>query len=133
MYKHYLTSVGLLASAVTVVMNLILQVFQIGTNYWLALWSDDAYMVSLVFNNINQYLSYKEFNKISKSNQRIITFTIYHLKSTFYKRHKNPHLRTLITKINKQLNLNKNIFCTLKTKVTHTKMAFEYFLNNLFI
>jgi hypothetical protein len=44
-YKHYLMSVGVLASAVTVVMNLVLQVFQVGSNYWLAEWSNDETMV----------------------------------------------------------------------------------------
>lgn len=44
-YKHYLVSVGLFSSAVTVLMNLILQVFQIGSNYWLAKWSSDPNMM----------------------------------------------------------------------------------------
>ncbi|KAJ0175661.1 hypothetical protein K1T71_008820 [Dendrolimus kikuchii] len=44
-YKHYLMSVGVLASVITIVMNLILQVFQVGSNYWLAKWSNDNNMV----------------------------------------------------------------------------------------
>ncbi|CAH0750174.1 unnamed protein product [Diatraea saccharalis] len=44
-YKHYLMSVGVLASVVTVLMNLILQVFQVGSNYWLAEWSNDQSMM----------------------------------------------------------------------------------------
>ncbi|KAG6453080.1 multidrug resistance-associated protein 1 isoform X1 [Manduca sexta] len=44
-YKHYLMSVGVMASVITVVMNLILQVFQVGSNYWLAKWSNDKDMV----------------------------------------------------------------------------------------
>ncbi|KAM3964279.1 multidrug-Resistance like Protein 1 [Aphomia sociella] len=43
-YKHYLMSVGVLASVVTVLMNLVLQVFQVGSNYWLAKWSNDVNM-----------------------------------------------------------------------------------------
>lgn len=44
-YKQYLMSVGVLASIITVLMNLILQVFQVGSNYWLAQWSNDKDMV----------------------------------------------------------------------------------------
>ncbi|XP_063535449.1 multidrug resistance-associated protein 1 [Cydia strobilella] len=44
-YKHYLMNVGILASVVTVLMNLILQVFQVGSNYWLAVWSNDGDML----------------------------------------------------------------------------------------
>ncbi|CAH0714288.1 unnamed protein product, partial [Brenthis ino] len=44
-YKHYLTSVGVTASAVTVLMNLVLQLFQVGSNYWLAEWSNDEHML----------------------------------------------------------------------------------------
>ncbi|KAI5638820.1 ABC transporter domain-containing protein [Phthorimaea operculella] len=44
-YKHYLLSVGILASLVTVLMNLVLQVFQVGSNYWLARWSNDERML----------------------------------------------------------------------------------------
>ncbi|KAJ2942610.1 hypothetical protein O0L34_g2077 [Tuta absoluta] len=44
-YKHYLLSVGILASLVTVLMNLVLQVFQVGSNYWLARWSNDDRML----------------------------------------------------------------------------------------
>lgn len=46
-YKHYLMSVGVLASVVTVLMNLILQVFQVGSNYWLAMWSNDQEMLTV--------------------------------------------------------------------------------------
>ncbi|XP_047989436.1 multidrug resistance-associated protein 1 isoform X3 [Leguminivora glycinivorella] len=44
-YKHYLMSVGVMASVVTVLMNLVLQVFQVGSNYWLAVWSNDPEMI----------------------------------------------------------------------------------------
>ncbi|XP_041981791.1 multidrug resistance-associated protein 1 isoform X4 [Aricia agestis] len=44
-YKHYLMSVGVFASCVTVVMNLVLQLFQVGSNYWLAEWSNDKDMM----------------------------------------------------------------------------------------
>ncbi|XP_049867758.1 multidrug resistance-associated protein 1 isoform X3 [Pectinophora gossypiella] len=44
-YKHYLMSVGIVASLVTVLMNLVLQVFQVGSNYWLAEWSNDPHMM----------------------------------------------------------------------------------------
>nr|UEO57355.1 ABCC1 [Conogethes punctiferalis] len=44
-YKHYFMSVGVVASVVTILMNLILQVFQVGSNYWLAKWSNDQDMV----------------------------------------------------------------------------------------
>ncbi|XP_060803850.1 multidrug resistance-associated protein 1 isoform X3 [Amyelois transitella] len=44
-YKHYLMSVGVVASAVTVLMNLVLQLFQVGSNYWLARWSNDRLML----------------------------------------------------------------------------------------
>ncbi|XP_023935367.1 multidrug resistance-associated protein 1 isoform X2 [Bicyclus anynana] len=44
-YKHYLTSVGVAASAITILMNLVLQLFQVGSNYWLAKWSNDDTML----------------------------------------------------------------------------------------
>ncbi|XP_038214940.1 multidrug resistance-associated protein 1 isoform X1 [Zerene cesonia] len=44
-YKHYLTSVGVFASVITIVMNLVLQLFQVGSNYWLAKWSNDDTML----------------------------------------------------------------------------------------
>ncbi|XP_028034268.1 multidrug resistance-associated protein 1 isoform X4 [Bombyx mandarina] len=44
-YKHYLMSVGVFASVVTILMNLILQVFQVGSNYWLAEWSSDSKII----------------------------------------------------------------------------------------
>ncbi|CAB3223722.1 unnamed protein product [Arctia plantaginis] len=44
-YKHYIMSVGIFSSVVTVVMNLILQVFQVGSNYWLTAWSNDDKML----------------------------------------------------------------------------------------
>ncbi|XP_072938928.1 multidrug resistance-associated protein 1 isoform X2 [Epargyreus clarus] len=44
-YKHYLMSVGMCATTLTVLMNLVLQVFQVGSSYWLALWSNDKDMV----------------------------------------------------------------------------------------
>ncbi|CAD0199749.1 unnamed protein product [Chrysodeixis includens] len=44
-YKHYLMSVGIVSSVVTVVMNLILQVFQVGSNYWLTEWANDDKMI----------------------------------------------------------------------------------------
>ncbi|VVC91564.1 unnamed protein product [Leptidea sinapis] len=36
--------VGVMAAVITIVMNLVLQVFQVGSNYWLAMWSNDASM-----------------------------------------------------------------------------------------
>ncbi|KPI96774.1 Canalicular multispecific organic anion transporter 2 [Papilio xuthus] len=45
-YKHYLTSVGVLASVVTILMNLVLQLFQVGSNYWLSEWSNDKTIIS---------------------------------------------------------------------------------------
>ncbi|KAJ8730882.1 hypothetical protein PYW08_002295 [Mythimna loreyi] len=44
-YKHYLMSVGILSSVITVLMNLILQVFQVGSNYWLSEWANDNQMI----------------------------------------------------------------------------------------
>ncbi|XP_045485372.1 multidrug resistance-associated protein 1 isoform X2 [Pieris rapae] len=44
-YKQYLTSVGVMASLVTFIMNMILQMFQVGSNYWLAKWSNDDQMM----------------------------------------------------------------------------------------
>ncbi|CAK1601166.1 unnamed protein product [Parnassius mnemosyne] len=44
-YKHYLTSVGVLASVITVLMNLVLQLFQVGSNYWLSEWSNDRSII----------------------------------------------------------------------------------------
>ncbi|XP_022835136.1 multidrug resistance-associated protein 1 isoform X1 [Spodoptera litura] len=44
-YKHYLMSVGVLSSVITVLMNLILQVFQVGSNYWLTEWANDDKML----------------------------------------------------------------------------------------
>ncbi|XP_047509486.1 multidrug resistance-associated protein 1 isoform X1 [Pieris napi] len=44
-YKQYLTSVGVMASLVTFIMNMILQMFQVGSNYWLAKWSNDNEML----------------------------------------------------------------------------------------
>ncbi|CAH4037823.1 unnamed protein product [Pieris brassicae] len=44
-YKQYLTSVGVMASLVTFIMNMILQMFQVGSNYWLAKWSNDNQMM----------------------------------------------------------------------------------------
>ncbi|XP_069356357.1 multidrug resistance-associated protein 1 isoform X3 [Maniola hyperantus] len=44
-YKHYLTSVGVTASLVTVLMNLVLQLFQVGSNFWLAKWSVEENMI----------------------------------------------------------------------------------------
>ncbi|XP_068632708.1 multidrug resistance-associated protein 1 isoform X2 [Battus philenor] len=45
-YKHYLTSVGVVASVVTILMNLVLQLFQVGSNYWLSEWSNDRSMIT---------------------------------------------------------------------------------------
>ncbi|CAK1540433.1 unnamed protein product [Leptosia nina] len=44
-YKQYLTSVGVMASIVTFLMNMVLQLFQVGSNYWLAKWSNDTQML----------------------------------------------------------------------------------------
>ncbi|XP_048480556.1 multidrug resistance-associated protein 1 isoform X3 [Plutella xylostella] len=43
-YKDYLTSVGIGASLLTVLMNLLFQVVQVGSSYWLARWSTEPNM-----------------------------------------------------------------------------------------
>lgn len=40
-YKHYLKSIGVSLSVLTVVFNLIFQGFSIGSNIWLSKWSSD--------------------------------------------------------------------------------------------
>lgn len=40
-YKHYLKSIGITLSAVTVVLNIVFQGFSIGSNIWLSRWSVD--------------------------------------------------------------------------------------------
>lgn len=40
-YKHYLKSIGITLSAVTVLLNIVFQGFSIGSNIWLSRWSVD--------------------------------------------------------------------------------------------
>lgn len=40
-YKHYLKSIGLTLSGVTIVLNLVFQGFSIGSNIWLSRWAGD--------------------------------------------------------------------------------------------
>lgn len=40
-YKHYIKSVGIFLSVATLVLNLVFQAFQIGSNLWLTQWSND--------------------------------------------------------------------------------------------
>ncbi|XP_034128591.1 multidrug resistance-associated protein 1 isoform X3 [Drosophila guanche] len=40
-YKHYIKSVGIFLSAATLVLNFVFQAFSIGSNLWLAKWSND--------------------------------------------------------------------------------------------
>lgn len=40
-YKHYLKSIGITLSVVTIVLNIVFQAFSIGSNLWLSKWSSD--------------------------------------------------------------------------------------------
>lgn len=40
-YKHYLKSIGVGLSIVTILLNIVFQAFAIGSNVWLARWADD--------------------------------------------------------------------------------------------
>ncbi|XP_018335867.1 multidrug resistance-associated protein 1 isoform X1 [Agrilus planipennis] len=40
-YKHYLKSIGVLLTVATIVLNIIYQFFNIGSNFWLSIWSND--------------------------------------------------------------------------------------------
>ncbi|CAG2062175.1 unnamed protein product [Timema podura] len=42
-YKHYIAAVGLLLAIGTLVINAILQGFQVGSNVWLSVWSENGY------------------------------------------------------------------------------------------
>nr|CAD7445720.1 unnamed protein product [Timema bartmani] len=42
-YKHYMAAVGLLLTIGTLVINAILQGFQVGSNVWLSVWSENGY------------------------------------------------------------------------------------------
>lgn len=41
-YKHYLKSIGWTLAIATVVLNIVFQVFSIGSNVWLSAWSSDT-------------------------------------------------------------------------------------------
>lgn len=43
-YKHYLMSIGLGLTAVTLILNVVFQGFSIGSNVWLSEWSTDSEM-----------------------------------------------------------------------------------------
>lgn len=40
-YKHYLKSIGITLSVITIVLNVVFQAFSIGSNLWLSKWSSD--------------------------------------------------------------------------------------------
>ncbi|KAG8222673.1 hypothetical protein J437_LFUL002555 [Ladona fulva] len=40
-YSHYLRSIGILLSVVTILLNILFQGFSIGSNFWLSAWSND--------------------------------------------------------------------------------------------
>nr|CAD7572885.1 unnamed protein product [Timema californicum] len=42
-YKHYMAAIGLLLTIGTLVINAILQGFQVGSNVWLTVWSENEY------------------------------------------------------------------------------------------
>ena len=41
MYKHYLKSIGVSLTVLTIILNIVYQGFAIGSNMWLAKWSND--------------------------------------------------------------------------------------------
>lgn len=43
-YAHYLRNIGIFLSGATIVFNMIFQGFSIGSNVWLAEWSNDMSM-----------------------------------------------------------------------------------------
>ncbi|XP_021203914.2 multidrug resistance-associated protein 1 isoform X3 [Bombyx mori] len=57
-YKHYLKNIGVLAAAATILMNVVLQLFHIGSSYWLAEWSDNENEVVNSTMNLNQRNKY---------------------------------------------------------------------------
>lgn len=48
-YKHYLKSIGIFLTAITLVLNMVFQGFSIGSNVWLSVWSADT---EIVVNNV---------------------------------------------------------------------------------
>lgn len=40
-YKHYLKSIGIFLSVSTIVLNIVFQAFNIASNVWLSVWSED--------------------------------------------------------------------------------------------
>lgn len=48
-YKHYLKSIGIFLTAITLILNMVFQGFSIGSNVWLSYWSNDD---ELVVNNV---------------------------------------------------------------------------------
>lgn len=45
-YKHYLKSIGVFLSIMTIVLNVLFQGFNIGSNIWLSIWSEDKEMTT---------------------------------------------------------------------------------------
>lgn len=48
-YKHYLKSIGLCLTVLTLILNMVFQGFSIGSNMWLSAWSTDT---EIVVNNV---------------------------------------------------------------------------------
>lgn len=44
-YKHYLKSIGLFLTVLTLILNMVFQGFSIGSNMWLSAWSTDPEIV----------------------------------------------------------------------------------------
>lgn len=40
-YKHYLKSIGIFLTIMTITLNVLYQAFSIGSNFWLSIWSSD--------------------------------------------------------------------------------------------
>ncbi|KAI7815048.1 ABC subfamily C member [Rhyzopertha dominica] len=40
-YKHYIKSIGIVLTVLTVLLNVVYQAFSIGSNFWLTIWSND--------------------------------------------------------------------------------------------
>lgn len=44
-YKHYLKSIGIFLTFITLALNMVFQGFSIGSNFWLSVWSEDTEIV----------------------------------------------------------------------------------------
>lgn len=44
-YKHYLKSIGIFLSLSTIVLNIVFQAFNIASNVWLSVWSEDKNII----------------------------------------------------------------------------------------